>query len=326
KKEIAEKIHLIIKTTPILVTNSKEKTIIDWRTHYSRILVGGQILDRGFTVEGLNVTYMPRSIGVGNADTIQQRCRFFGYKKDYESMCKIYLPRTTTRAYHDYVLHEEDLRKKLIDFGGTEKSLKEFKREFFLSPVLKLTRRNILSDDIKRYRLIGWRPILDIDDNYIFNNNIIIGFTEKLSFYHSDFSGNTEEQKHQECEVSSDLLINDLLTELSYKNASNSLLLNNIISLIGLISDNPNNKIKVINMKCGLFRDRGLSKKNNNEISQLFQGSNKATNYFGDRTVKSEKDITMQIHHLKVKNKNLIFRTIAFHIPENHGQYILAQL
>lgn len=321
KEQIQAKIFLVIKMTPILMANSKEKNKLDWKKHYSRILVGGQILDRGFTVEGLNVTYMPRSIGVGNADTIQQRCRFFGYKKDYIDLCKIYLPRTSTRAYIEYVIHEEDLRRKLKDFRETQKSLKEFKREFFLSSKLKLTRKNIISDEIKRYRLEGWRPIVIVDGNSKFNNKVIKQFSEKLNFNPSGYSGENEEQKHQECIVSFEEIINNLLTELSYKNISNSLLLNHIISLMSILSEN---RVKVINMKCGLLRERSLNK-DENEISQLFQGSNKATNYFGDRKVMSDKDITIQIHHLKLKNKNLIFRTIAFHIPEKLGQNIHLQ-
>lgn len=324
KELIQEKIHLIIKKTPVLIANSRQKNDLNWREDYSRILVGGQILDRGFTVEGLNVTYMPRNIGVGNADTIQQRCRFFGYKKDYIDLCKIYLPRASTRAYIDYVTHEEDLRQKLENFGGANKSLKEFKREFFLSSQLRLTRRNIISDEIKRYRLVGWRPIIKIDDNTIDNNQIIKDFVEKISFKYSKYSGETDEQKHQETIISSEKLISNLLSELSYKNVSNSLLLTHMVSLISLLGDSNIDKIKLINMKLGSFRVRSLNK-DKNEISQLFQGSNKATNYFGDREVKSEENITLQIHHLKIKNSNEIFRTLAFHIPQQYGQNIFSQ-
>ena len=64
---------------------------IHWRRNYSWILVGGQVLDRGFTVEGLTVTYMPRGPGVGNADTIQQRARFLGYKRSYLGYCRVFL-------------------------------------------------------------------------------------------------------------------------------------------------------------------------------------------------------------------------------------------
>ena len=56
---------------------------INWGQSYSWILVGGQAMDRGFTVEGLTVTYMPRNLGIGNADTVQQRARFFGYKRAF---------------------------------------------------------------------------------------------------------------------------------------------------------------------------------------------------------------------------------------------------
>ena len=249
KEQIQKRINLVIKKTPVLLANSRERNDLKWKEDYSRILVGGQILDRGFTVEGLNVTYMPRNIGVGNADTIQQRCRFFGYKKDYIDLCRIYLPRASARAYIDYVTHEEDLRNKLKDFGETNKSLKDFKREFFLSPQLRLTRRNIISDEIKRYRLIGWRSITKMDDNLIDNNKIIKKFTEKINFKHSEYSGETEEQKHQESILSSEKIISELLSDLSYKNASNSLFLNHIIFLLILLAEVSNHdKIQVINM------------------------------------------------------------------------------
>ncbi|MEN9610404.1 MAG: hypothetical protein RLZZ628_1218 [Bacteroidota bacterium] len=71
--------HSISSTKIELVNSQQGKTpLINWKDHYSFILVGGQSLDRGFTVEGLTVTYMPRSVGVGTVDTIQQRARFFG--------------------------------------------------------------------------------------------------------------------------------------------------------------------------------------------------------------------------------------------------------
>lgn len=323
KEEIQEKIHLVIKKTPILIANSKEKNELDWKANYSRILVGGQILDRGFTVEGLNVTYMPRNIGVGNADTIQQRCRFFGYKKNYIDLCKIYLPRISRRAYIDYVAHEEDLRKKLSDFEDTKKSLKDFKRVFLLAPQLKLTRKNIISDEIKRYRLFGWRPITLIENNYGLNNKVIENFISKLSFKHSDFSGETKEQKHQECDVSCEEITYNLLTDLNYQNVSNSLLINHMISLINQLGENKKNIIKVINIKSGLERQRSLNKVN--EVAQLMQGSNKATNYYGDRAVKSIKDITIQLHNLRIKENGLNFRTLAFHIPEDYATNILSQ-
>ena len=69
-----------------LVTGDEiDLTDEDWVEHLCHILIGGNKLDRGFTVKNLICTYMPRySKDKSNADTIQQRCRFFGYKKDYK--------------------------------------------------------------------------------------------------------------------------------------------------------------------------------------------------------------------------------------------------
>ena len=86
--------------------------IVDWGQQYGWILVGGQAMDRGYTIEGLTVTYMPRGVGTGNADTIQQRARFFGYKRKYLGYCRVYLEAATRRAFRAYVEHEEYMRKE----------------------------------------------------------------------------------------------------------------------------------------------------------------------------------------------------------------------
>ena len=86
-------------------------------------------MDRGFTVEGLTVTYMPRNVGVGNVDTIQQRARFFGYKRSYLGYCRVFLDQVTIDAYNAIIEHEENVREQLEGFDinnmhliiGTEK-------------------------------------------------------------------------------------------------------------------------------------------------------------------------------------------------------------
>lgn len=85
---------------------------IEWDKYCMHILVGAEMLNRGFTVEKLATTYMPRyTVGPTNADTIQQRCRFFGYKTSYIKSCRVFLPQASIQNYVDYVEHEEELRK-----------------------------------------------------------------------------------------------------------------------------------------------------------------------------------------------------------------------
>jgi len=322
--EIQSQLHYIISITPIILTNSSSKNKIDFKKDYSRILVGGQVLDRGFTVEGLNVTYMPRSIGVGNADTLQQRCRFFGYKRKYLDFCRIYLPRRSKRAYIDYVVHEEDLRLKLDQLNYESKSLKEFKRMFILSPDLNITRKNVISDDLLRYRLKGWRPVDFIDPNYKLNNFVFEQFINTHEFKDVDpVSDNaTEIQKHEEVLVRAKDLIDDLLLSLQLQDPSNSLLLNHFISLLGILIENNDSKmIYVVNMSKGLPRSRSINE--NGKVKNLMQGANAKTNYKGDRLVHSTETITVQLHNINVKDKNIYFRTLSIHFPEGYSQNII---
>ena len=85
-------------------------------------------MDRVFTVEGLTVTYMPRGPGVGNADAIQQRARFFGYKRRYLGFCRIYLEQDALTAFEQYVSHEDEMHEQLKTFGATGKPLRDWKR------------------------------------------------------------------------------------------------------------------------------------------------------------------------------------------------------
>ena len=117
---------------------------INWRRDPFHILVGGQALDRGFTVEGLTVTYMPRGLGVGNADTVQQRARFFGYKRSYLGYCRVYVGPDVHRAFVSYVRHEEDMRKRLQAHRDAGQPLAAWKRAFFLDPQLRPTRDEVL--------------------------------------------------------------------------------------------------------------------------------------------------------------------------------------
>src|SRR5207253_10843262 len=122
------------RNTRILEVNTRggQTPTVDWRSAYGWILVGGQAMDRGFTVEGLTVTYMPRGIGVGNADTVQQRARFFGYKGRYLGYCRVYLEPVLSSAFTRYVTHEEDVRGRLIDHARTGQPLSELRRAFLL--------------------------------------------------------------------------------------------------------------------------------------------------------------------------------------------------
>lgn len=141
----------------VVIVNSKRdaERQIRWKTWEYWILIGGQKLDRGFTVEGLTVTYMPRPVSA-NADVLQQRARFFGYRSSYIDFCRVYLLRSSIDAFSGYVDDEEYLRRSLRLHEG--KPLKAWRRDFILHEALsRPTRANVVGRSQKKLPLSkGW--------------------------------------------------------------------------------------------------------------------------------------------------------------------------
>ncbi|MFD3545898.1 Z1 domain-containing protein [Streptomyces sp. NPDC058655] len=85
-----------------------------------KILIGGQKLARGFTVEGLTVSFFRRR--AGNASTLMQMGRWFGFRKGYRDLVRLYLGRREIMgraevdlydAFQAICLDEEAFRSEL---------------------------------------------------------------------------------------------------------------------------------------------------------------------------------------------------------------------
>lgn len=140
-------LDIVFRNLNIVEVNTRQgqTPVINWVPTQSYILVGGQAIDRGFTVEGLTVTYMPRGPGTRTADTVQQRARFFGYKAGYLGLCRVYLESDVRDDFVMYVEHERDMLKSLKDVEAGDESLKEWKRQFLLDNKMKATRASVIS-------------------------------------------------------------------------------------------------------------------------------------------------------------------------------------
>ena len=153
------------ETPAITEINQKSsKSIVDdsgqfpWRSCYGRILIGGDLLNRGFTVEGLTVTYMPRSAKQRTQDTIQQRCRFYGYRKDYLKYCRVFLKEKVAESIEQYIDSEKKLREALLTFNEEQEktgiSLFNWKRSLITALDEKPTRKNVIGFS-KNYRYVN---------------------------------------------------------------------------------------------------------------------------------------------------------------------------
>lgn len=136
-----------------------------WGAHSMHILVGADMLNRGFTVEKLATTYMSRHTrSTPNADTVEQRCRFFGYKMNYIESCRVFLNEEAINYYKDYVNSEEEMRDYLKRFN----KLEDISRLIMMNPSLRPTRNNVLPAEVTSTILRGSITFWGMEnDNFI---------------------------------------------------------------------------------------------------------------------------------------------------------------
>lgn len=79
------------------------------------IVVGGSTLSRGLTIEGLVSTYFLRTSKA--ADTLMQMGRWFGYRKGYEMLPRIWMTEDTQQKFRFLATLDEELREELKTYS-----------------------------------------------------------------------------------------------------------------------------------------------------------------------------------------------------------------
>jgi hypothetical protein len=310
--EILPSLRRRIAEIQVMELNSmQDKTSVKWRETYSRILIGGQVLDRGFTVEGLTVTYMPRNLGVGNADTVQQRARFFGYKKSYIGYCRVYLHDAVKEAFTNYVEHEEHLHGQIREFLNTGKDLKEWRRQMFMSPAMQPTRRSVYRRLTQRGDYTGrfWWPRYPHADMKAMDQNIKL-FHDLIKSLKAQFQeidpDTTGKSAHA---IAPGVPLKDLFEffiseyQVRYHNdASNrsEAGYSGLCAQIAVYLDKyPNATAEVILMAGGEMRSRSVT--DHGPIRALTTGSSE--NYVGDVNIGNPDVVRVQLTWLKLEEK-----------------------
>lgn len=115
----------------VFLVNSKSDEALDYGAYtkegnaLTAIAIGGLSLSRGLTIEGLTVSYIYRNSKM--YDTLMQMGRWFGYRDNYEDLCRVYMSDASYGWYSHIAEATEELRmqikrmrregKKPSDFG-----------------------------------------------------------------------------------------------------------------------------------------------------------------------------------------------------------------
>jgi hypothetical protein len=102
-------IDIIENIEVVSVHSGKEATTLNFKIKRDRIIVGGNKLSRGFTVEGLSVSYFFRKSS--RLDSLHQMARWFGYRGRMNDLIKVYL----TKEDKDYFEFLQSLDNNLME-------------------------------------------------------------------------------------------------------------------------------------------------------------------------------------------------------------------
>lgn len=120
---------------PILIINGdadvqRNQQALDFdRNDVWRILVGGAKLSRGFTVEGLTISFYTRK--ALQADTLMQAGRWFGYRDGYRDLVRLFIRRDPDdalqrvdlyEAFEGLMRDEMALRESLEEYEGFDEN------------------------------------------------------------------------------------------------------------------------------------------------------------------------------------------------------------
>jgi hypothetical protein len=127
--EIQKKLKDSADPVEVIVVNSSSQDVLDYgKRNYpngrSVIAVGGLGLSRGLTLEGLITSYFLRNSIM--YDTLMQMGRWFGYRDDYEDVCRIFMTPSATSWYSHIADATEELRRDFKSMERAKLTPKEF--------------------------------------------------------------------------------------------------------------------------------------------------------------------------------------------------------
>jgi hypothetical protein len=133
-----------------------------------KIIVGGTKLSRGYTIEGLTVSYYRRPSGA--ADTLMQMGRWFGFRDGYRDLVRLYIgnhePVGTKgkkfvnlyEAFHGICKDEEDFRAELERYSvlmGSQRITPRDIPPLVPSHILRPTSRNKMYNAVLEFKNLG---------------------------------------------------------------------------------------------------------------------------------------------------------------------------
>jgi hypothetical protein len=108
----------------LLNTSSDDELDYERNPTLNAIVIGGNKLSRGLTLEGLQVSYFVRNAGA--VDTLTQMGRFFGHRASYVDLTRIYMTQRLKGLFKEVSEVELQLRRDIALYARLNKTPSDF--------------------------------------------------------------------------------------------------------------------------------------------------------------------------------------------------------
>ncbi|MHA3793033.1 Z1 domain-containing protein [Sphingomonas sp. YL-JM2C] len=153
---VRENLLPVVASAIVVSVNSSSPATLDYEAAGDRgltvIAIGGFSLSRGLTLEGLTVSYFLRNSMM--YDTLMQMGRWFGYRPNYEDLCRVWMPRTAVSWYAHIAEATEELQQELKRMEQQKATPAEFGLAVRSHPsALMVTARNKMGSGQKHVKV-----------------------------------------------------------------------------------------------------------------------------------------------------------------------------
>lgn len=318
--------RVLLESKTWLLNSTTSIKNVNWNVTPIHILVGGNKLDRGFTVEGLTVTYMNRPPS-DQVDTLEQRARAFGYRGELLPYCQFFATPRTLKLLREIVFTEYDLRAKLQDWLTNGGSVSTWSDQIglMLPAGMKPSRTNVL-EALSRFNSAKskWHSLrrIDVSEEARINNMHVVNQTGLLKSPSKNFG----RLDHKLIEMPLKKVISEILVPWKTSSYSPEWRHADILDYLERQED-LDIPIQVLLMELSEGVPRIRDWDSELGFINLFQGEDVISVpgkpfYQGDRKVPFGSDddtgIALQIHHIKPKGDNFPpSYTLAIHLGKN---------
>lgn len=130
-----------------LNSDHTDEVDFDIEPDLAAIVVGGNKLSRGVTLEGLLTSYYVRDSPY--YDTLMQMGRWFGYRGTYVDLTRLYSTRKIVNWFHDLATAEEELRRHLAVYERRNLKPTAIAPKIRTHPVMQITAPNKMQDALQ---------------------------------------------------------------------------------------------------------------------------------------------------------------------------------